>query len=72
MRLPSCLKKFIEGFPNNVKKLYLFAGNCTGQNKNHFVIQMLKIAAKEKNIQIHLIFLEKGHTQKPIHLMLFL
>ena len=59
----SCLKKFIEGLPRNVKKLYLIADNCTGQNKNRFVTLMLLIPTKKKNIEIYLTFLEKWHAQ---------
>lgn len=61
--IASCLKKYIEDLPATVRTLYLFVDNCSGQNKNRFVVEMLSILAMEKNLVINLIFLEKGHTQ---------
>ena len=61
--IASCLRQFINELPSHTSQLYLFADNCTGQNKNRFINQMLSIAANERNVTINLVFLEKGHTQ---------
>ena len=61
--ISSCLYKYINQLPDNINELFLFADNCTGQNKNRFVNQMLAIAATERKIKVNLVFLEKGHTQ---------
>lgn len=58
-----CLKYFVKNLSGQIKQVYLFADNCTGQNKNRFITQMLLIAAMERNMTINLIFLEMGHTQ---------
>ena len=61
--IASCLRKFLNGLPNDCKEVFFFADNCGGQNKNRFINEMLSIAATEQKIKINLIFLEKGHTQ---------
>ena len=47
--------------------MYLFTDNCTGQNKNHFIVQMMSVQASKRKITVHLIYLEKGHTQNINH-----
>ena len=42
--------------------MYLFTDNCTGQNKNCSIVQMMSVQASERKITMHLIYLEKGHN----------
>ena len=64
--IASCLNTHLsepDEVPDATKSIIFFADNCTGQNKNRFVLQMLSLFTIKTGISTHLIFLEKGHTQ---------
>ena len=65
--IASCLYSYIKDNIENtsVEEITMFCDNCTGQNKNRMINQMLSLATiKIENLEnAQLIFRENGHTQ---------
>lgn len=60
----TCLLKFLETVSSLEKPVILYADNCSGQNKNKYMISMLMNAVQQLKIpSITLNFLIVGHTQ---------
>ena len=60
----SCINKFIaEHVPEHVDKLYMFSDNCSGQNKNIFLIMFyLSLIHSGRFKEITHIYFRPGHT----------
>lgn len=51
---------------SNVKKLYLFGDNCSGQNKNNTMVRMMMYLCEIKRFnEVKLIFPVRGHSFMP-------
>lgn len=51
---------------NDVKKLYLFGDNCSGQNKNHTLVRMMMYLCEIKRFdEVKLVFPVRGHSFMP-------
>ncbi|CAG9814673.1 unnamed protein product [Phaedon cochleariae] len=63
-QIASCLYKYLQEIPENVREITFYSDTCAGQNKNSFLCVMFMLALK-KNTTIHTInhkFLIPGHT----------
>jgi hypothetical protein len=59
----TCLLKYIENLPDNIKHLTLFSDTCGGQNRNLQVAALLLNAVQIFNVDIiEQKFLESGHS----------
>lgn len=58
----SCLIDYLSNIQNNYKSVIMISDGCNYQNRNKTLSSALSDLAKEKNITIQQLFLEKGHT----------
>ena len=64
--IASCLIKYIETIPPDVKHLIAYSDGCAGQNKNHQLqLLWMRLVVKGRFEHIEHKFLEVGHTFLP-------
>ncbi|CAG9839154.1 unnamed protein product [Diabrotica balteata] len=66
-QIASCLFKWIQTLPNNIKEITLWSDNCAGQNRNTMLFAMyLYVVQKFPHLVINHKFLLTGHTHMEV------